>query len=124
MITFQSRVGRAEWLRPYTDETIRQLGTEGLERLDVVCPGFSADCLETLEEIAIQNDELFRDSGGGELHYIPALNARDDHVAFLSRLIEKHVAGWPESSPDWSASETARALEKSRERALAMGAKR
>jgi ferrochelatase len=124
MITFQSRVGRAEWLRPYTDETIRQLGTEGLKRLDVVCPGFSADCLETLEEIAIQNDELFRDSGGGELHYIPALNARDDHVAFLSRLIEKHVAGWPESSPDWSASEATRALEKSRERALAMGARR
>jgi ferrochelatase len=111
-------------LRPYADETIREFGAEGLQRLDVVCPGFSADCLETLEEIAIQNAELFEESGGGQLHYIPALNARDDHVAFLSRLIEKHIAGWPESSPDWSAGEAARALEKSRARALAKGASR
>ena len=65
-----------------------------------------------------------RESGGGELHYIPALNARYDHVAFLSRLIEKHIAGWPESSPDWSASETAQALDKTRQRAIAHGATR
>ena len=121
-VSFQSRVGRMEWLRPYTDETIRELGQQGLGRVDVVCPGFSIDCLETLEEIAMQNAEFFRNSGGGDLHYIPALNARDDHVAFLTRLVEKHAAGWPESSPDWSAGETSRALEKSRERALAMGA--
>ena len=124
IIAFQSRVGRAEWLRPYTDETIAALGRDGLWQLDVVCPGFSADCLETLEEIAIQNDELFRESGGGELRYVPALNARDDHVAFLSRLIEKHVAGWPESSTERSESEIAQALEKSRQRALALGAPR
>lgn len=122
IIAFQSRVGRAEWLRPYTDETIEALGKDRLQRLDVVCPGFAADCLETLEEIAIQNAELFRESGGGELRYIPALNARDDHVAFLSRLIEKHIAGWPESSPDWSASEATRALDKTRQRAMALGA--
>ncbi len=119
-ISFQSRVGRAEWLRPYTDETITQLGKDGLERLDVVCPGFSVDCLETLEEIALQNGELFRESGGGELSYIPCLNARDDHVEFLSRLIEKHCQGWPEVSPDWRDDPAER--ERSRERALALGA--
>ncbi len=122
VISFQSRVGRAEWLRPYTDETIVELGRRRMERLDVVCPGFAADCLETLEEIAMQNAALFKKEGGGTLHYIPALNARDDHVAFLARLIEKHAGGWPESSPDWSASDVARARDKSRQRALAMGA--
>lgn len=124
IISFQSRVGRAEWLRPYTDETIQQLGQQKLDRLDVVCPGFAADCLETLEEIALQNGELFVESGGGQLNYIPALNARDDHVAFLCRLIEKHVAGWPEASTDWSESEVAQQRDKSRQRAMAMGAER
>ncbi len=122
IVAFQSRVGRAEWLRPYTDETVARLGSEHVGTLDVVCPGFSADCLETLEEIAIQNAELFVESGGGELRYVPALNARDDHVAFLARLVEKNVAGWPESSPDWSASAVAHALDKTRSRALALGA--
>ena len=119
-ITFQSRVGRAEWLRPYTDETISELGARGLQRIDVVCPGFSVDCLETLEEIAMQNAELFRESGGGELHYIPALNAREDHVAFLAGLLEQNAAGWPESRGD-SPSAAADA-EASRRRALEMGA--
>jgi ferrochelatase len=93
-LSFQSRVGRDEWLRPYTDETVEELGKKGVERLDVVCPGFSADCLETLEEIAMQNAELFEESGGKELSYIPALNARDDHVSFLTDLISRHTAGW------------------------------
>jgi len=121
-VTFQSRVGRQEWLRPYTDETVAALGKQGLGRLDVVCPGFAADCLETLEEIAMQNAEIFAAAGGNALHYISALNARDDHIAFLTRLVEKHAGGWPESSPDWSASDAAREQDKSRERALAMGA--
>ena len=121
-VSFQSRLGRAEWLKPYTAETVTALGEGGLETLDVVCPGFSADCLETLEEIAMQNAEFFTEAGGGELRYIPCLNARDDHVAFLTRLIEKHIGGWPEASPDWSASEVARENEKSRQRALAAGA--
>jgi ferrochelatase len=124
LVAFQSRVGRAEWLRPYADETIAELGVQGVERLDVVCPGFAADCLETLEEIAMQNAERFVASGGGTLRYIPALNAREDHVAFLAGLIEKHAAGWPESSPDWSANDVARERDKSRARALAMGADR
>ena len=97
MLSFQSRVGREEWLRPYTDETVTALGQQGLDRLDVVCPGFSTDCLETLEEIGMQNNELFVESGGSALHYIPALNARDDHVSFVADLIEKHLGGWPES---------------------------
>lgn len=121
-LSFQSRVGRAEWLRPYTDETVADLGKQGISKLDVVCPGFSADCLETLEEIAMQNGELFVESGGGELHYIAALNARDDHIEFLCHLIEKHVGGWPEASTDLIASDIAREREESRQRALAMGA--
>ena len=123
-LSFQSRVGREEWLRPYTDDTLRQWGTDKIGRIDVVCPGFSADCLETLEEIALQNTELYTASGGGDLKYIPALNARDDHVAFLSRLVERNVSGWPEASPDWSHSETARVLDKPQARAREMGAER
>lgn len=112
-LSFQSRVGREEWLRPYTDETVTALGQKGLDRLDVVCPGFSTDCLETLEEIAMQNAELFVESGGSALHYIPALNARDDHVDFAADLIEKHLGGWPETFSTSPAS---------RELAVAMGA--
>ena len=133
-LAFQSRLGRGEWLQPYADATIADIGRKGLGRLDVLCPGFAADCLETLEETAIQNRDIFRESGGGDharsesavavRHYIPALNARDDHVAFLARLVEKHAGGWPESSPDWSESEAARERDRSRERALATGATR
>lgn len=122
IIAFQSRVGRAEWLRPYTDESVIKLAESGVERLDVVCPGFAADCLETLEEIAMQNSGFFKAAGGGTLNYIPALNARDDHIEFLVRLIEKHVGGWPESSTDWSASDDAHERDRSRSRAMALGA--
>jgi len=121
-ISFQSRVGREEWLRPYTDETLAAWGRERVGLIDVVCPGFAADCLETLEEIAMQDAEIFRAAGGGDLRYIPALNARDDHISFLCRAIEKNVAGWPEADPDWSLSETARQLDKSLKRARDMGA--
>jgi ferrochelatase len=120
-VSFQSRVGRAEWLRPYTDETLEAWGKERAGLVDVICPGFSADCLETLEEIAMENAETFRSSGGGDLRYIPALNARDDHVSFLARTVEKRIAGWPEADPDWSLSEASRQLEKSRQRAKEMG---
>lgn len=94
-LSFQSRVGRDEWLRPYTDETVVELAGKGIGRLDVACPGFSADCLETLEEIAMQNAEFFEDAGGEALHYIPALNARADHIDFLTTLIGQHTLGWP-----------------------------
>lgn len=93
-LSFQSRVGREEWLQPYTDATVAELGKKGVKRLDVACPGFSTDCLETLEEIAMQNAGFFTDAGGDSLHYVPALNARDDHIAFLSGLVRQHVANW------------------------------
>jgi ferrochelatase len=115
LLSFQSRVGREEWLNPYTDETIEKLGKQGMGRLDVVCPGFSTDCLETLEEIAMQNAELFVESGGQSLHYVPALNARQDHVHFLTDLVENHLSGWPHIFTDDPAS---------RQRALAMGAEK
>ena len=91
LLSFQSRVGREEWLAPYTDKTVTELGARGLKRVDVVCPGFSTDCLETLEEIALQNAAFFCDAGGGSLHYIAALNARDDHVQFLTELLHQHI---------------------------------
>src|SRR5690606_17190385 len=71
-VSFQSRVGREEWLRPYTDATVRQLAEDGVRRLDVACPGFAVDCLETLEEIAMQNRDIFRAAGGETLAYVPA----------------------------------------------------
>ncbi len=123
-VSFQSRLGRQEWLRPYTDEVLRHWGHDKLGKVDIMCPGFAADCLETLEEIEMAGAQTFAAAGGGELRYIPALNARDDHIAFLSRTIEKNVAGWPEASPDWSHSEEARRLEKSLQRAREMGAER
>jgi len=91
LLSFQSRVGREEWLAPYTDETVRELGKQGKKRIDVVCPGFSTDCLETLEEIAMQNAEFFIAAGGEPLRYIAALNARDDHVQFFAHLIQQRV---------------------------------
>jgi ferrochelatase len=91
-VAFQSRVGREKWLEPYTDETIAAWGKQGMQELDVVCPGFAVDCLETLEEVALRYRELFRASGGGELRYVPALNARPDHVAFLAELLAAHGA--------------------------------
>ena len=91
LLSFQSRVGREEWLAPYTDATVRELGEQGKKRIDVMCPGFSTDCLETLEEIAMQNAEFFIAAGGESLRYIPALNARDDHVRFLADLIQQRI---------------------------------
>lgn len=99
-LSFQSRVGRDEWLRPYTDETVAMLAGSGVKRLDVMCPGFSTDCLETLEEIAMQNAEFFEDAGGKSLHYIPALNDRDDHIELLSSLVERHASGWSNMAAD------------------------
>lgn len=89
-ITFQSRVGRQPWLQPYTDQTLKQWGADGLKRVHVLCPGFPADCLETLEEIGEENREYFLSAGGGEYHYIPALNDSPAHVEFLADLVQRH----------------------------------
>lgn len=90
-LTFQSRLGRAKWLAPYTEATLRQLAAEGVRRVDVACPGFAVDCLETLEEIAIGNRGLFIGAGGHELRCVPCLNATADHVAALTGLIESEL---------------------------------
>lgn len=87
LTTFQSRFGYAEWLKPYTDETLRQLPTEGIKRVAILSPAFSADCLETLEELAVENRETFMAAGGETYDYIPALNDRPDHIQALVELI-------------------------------------
>lgn len=86
-VSFQSRFGREEWLQPYTDATLQQLAQQGVKRIEVICPGFSADCLETLEEISGENREIFTRAGGEAFYYIPALNARDDHVTLMAELV-------------------------------------
>ena len=93
-LSFQSRVGKAEWLQPYTDHTVRQLGKRGLKRLDVICPGFSVDCLETLEEIAMQNREFYEKAGGRGFDYIPALNDSKAHIQLLKELFKEKCHDW------------------------------
>jgi ferrochelatase len=90
-LCFQSRFGREEWLKPYTDETLAAWGREGLKSVDVICPGFAADCLETLEEIDVENRAIFEQAGGGRFRYIPALNDREDHVEALAAVLERHL---------------------------------
>ncbi|HBY6027132.1 TPA: ferrochelatase [Klebsiella pneumoniae] len=86
MMTFQSRFGREPWLTPYTDETLKMLGEKGTKHIQVLCPGFAADCLETLEEIAVQNREIFLEAGGKQYEYIPALNADAAHIEMIVNL--------------------------------------
>jgi len=93
-ITFQSRLGAKEWLKPYTDKTLESLGKQGLKSVQVICPGFSADCLETLEEIAMENRDTFLEAGGESYQYIPCLNTKDQHIDMMHKLVEQHVQGW------------------------------
>lgn len=95
-VTFQSLFGKEEWIKPYTDQTLKAMAGAGIRSLDVVCPGFSADCLETIEEIAEQNRELFLHAGGERYRYVPALNDRPDHVRTLADLVLRNLAGWIE----------------------------
>jgi ferrochelatase len=99
LTSFQSRVGREAWLQPYTDATVRRLAGEGVRRLDVACPGFAVDCLETLEEIAMQNRDFFLGAGGEELRYIPALNDSPEQVASLATIVRRQAQGWPGFAP-------------------------
>ncbi|HCZ17286.1 MAG TPA: ferrochelatase [Candidatus Accumulibacter sp.] len=94
-ICFQSRFGRAEWLQPYTAPTLKALGKLGVQRVDVICPGFPADCLETLEEIAIEGRAEFTRAGGKDYHYVPCLNERDDWLHALADIAAGHLQGWP-----------------------------
>ncbi len=90
ILSFQSRLGPKKWLEPYTDHTLQEMARQGIESVDVICPGFSVDCLETLEEIAIRNKQLFLDSGGRAYNYIPCLNDRPRHIEMIGRLIKSH----------------------------------
>ncbi len=121
-VTFQSRFGREEWLKPYTDHTLRDLAKSGTRRVDVICPGFSADCLETLEEINMQNREIFLSAGGEQFHYIPALNDHPSHIEMLGALVRKHALGWPEFETDWDAVVEVKKAAERLERAKRQGA--
>ena len=116
-LTFQSRFGKAKWLQPYTQPTVEALAQSGVKRIDVVCPGFTSDCLETLEEINMEVREAFLHHGGKEFHYIPCLNDNLDWVRALTDVAEQHLSGWPTQQKPGTA-----ALEASRKAALALGA--
>jgi ferrochelatase len=122
VVTFQSRFGKAEWLKPYTQETIEALGRAGVGRVDVICPGFVSDCLETLEEIAIENRAAFLSAGGRDFHYIPCLNERPEWIGALAGIALNEMQGWLGSGrdPERVRAEAAR----SRELALSLGAAR
>ncbi len=116
VVSFQSRFGKAEWIKPYTTATLLALGKQKTQRVDVVCPGFVADCLETLEEIAMEGKEDFQHAGGGEYHYIHCLNDRNDWMHAFTDLVMNNLQGWliePNSAE----------LEQSKSRAMALGAK-
>ncbi|OGB34554.1 MAG: ferrochelatase [Burkholderiales bacterium RIFCSPLOWO2_12_FULL_61_40] len=117
-VTFQSRLGRAKWLEPYTEPTLIAMAQAGVNRVDVVCPGFTSDCLETLEEIAMEGRSAFLKAGGKEFHYIACLNDDAAWITALCGITQQHLAGWPaQSGPDMQA------LSASRDAAMALGAK-
>ncbi len=93
-LTYQSRFGREPWLEPATDKTLEAFAKQGIKTVDIICPGFAVDCLETLEEIKIQNQEMFQQAGGEKLRYIAALNESPGHACALAHLIKKHCQGW------------------------------
>ena len=115
LVTFQSRFGKAKWLEPYTEPTLRELAAGGVKSVDVMCPGFVADCLETLEEIDQEAREAFLESGGERFAYVPCVNDSPAFVQALADLARRHLQGWP-------APAGAAALQAQRERARAMGA--
>ena len=116
-VTFQSRFGKAKWLEPYTEPTLIKLAQAGVKSVDVVCPGFSGDCLETLEEIAMEARHAFLEAGGKAFNYIECLNDSPQWLAALSELSIQHMGGWPTQPRPTEA-----ALAASRAAALAMGA--
>ena len=119
IVTFQSRLGRAKWLEPYTEPTVKLLAEQGIKRIDAICPGFAADNLETLEEIAMEAKEAFLHAGGETFRFIDCLNDRPDWIAALADLSLRHMQGWPGlGAPVPTAAER----EAQRQRALALGA--
>lgn len=122
LVTFQSRFGKAEWLQPYTAPTLESLAKQGVGRVDVMCPGFTSDCLETLEEIAMEAKQDFLAAGGKAFHYIPCLNEDARWIDAMAALVETHAGGWPLSgAPEVLQARRADA-EAGRAQALALGA--
>ncbi len=118
VVTFQSRFGKAEWLKPYTAPTLVTLAQKGVGRVDVMCPGFAADCLETLEEIDQEARAAFLGAGGKEFSYVPCLNDQHEGIAALAGIAIRHMQGWEHSPADGDRD----ALERRRQRAIAAGA--
>jgi ferrochelatase len=121
-ISFQSRFGTADWLKPYTSELLKDWARAGVKGVDVICPGFSADCLETLEEIKMENHASFLKAGGEQFRYIPALNDSDRHIEVLVKLILAHGSGWPELTAGFDPVAAAKAREQTWLWAQALGA--
>ena len=119
LVTFQSRFGKAKWLGPYTEPTLIDLARQGVTRVDVMCPGFTSDCLETLEEISLEARAAFLGAGGRAFEYIPALNDQHEWIEALAAITLRHLQGWDVTGPADLAG-----LESQRRRALAMGATR
>ncbi len=124
LVTFQSRFGTAEWLQPYTAPTLEKLAKEGVRRVDVMCPGFTSDCLETLEEIAMEARRDFLTAGGKEFNYIPCLNESPTWIAALAEIAEQHMIGWPTMLTPQMRQELNSNAETARQQALLMGAKK
>jgi len=116
-VTFQSRLGRAKWLQPYTEPTLIAMGRSGVKRVDVVCPAFTSDCLETLEEINMEARDTFLTHGGKDFHYIPCLNDDPRWITALCGIAEQHLSGWPTQQVH-----DAQSLKQSRALAQALGA--
>lgn len=116
MVTFQSRFGKAKWLEPYTEPTLIALAQQGVKRIDLICPGFTSDCLETLEEISQEAQEAYLHAGGEVFHYIPCLNDSETWVQGMYDLCKSHMGGWPMLAADSGQ------LQTSRHEALTLGA--
>lgn len=118
LVSFQSRFGKARWLEPYTEPSLRHLARQGVKRVGVVCPGFVSDCIETLEEINHEGRQAFMAAGGGEFQYIPCLNDQHEWIAALAAIAEQHLAGWPTQ-----AAADSREMSDQAERARQLGAR-
>jgi ferrochelatase len=122
LVTFQSRFGKAEWLQPYTAPTVQALAQAGLKRVDLICPGFTSDCLETLEEISMEVKHDFETAGGEEFHYIACLNESPSFIVGLAEIAEQHLIGWPTMLSAAQREAVQRDAELGRENAQRLGA--
>ena len=120
LIAFQSRFGKQEWLKPYLASTLEELGKVKTKRIDVICPGFSSDCLETLEEIAIEGKHIFQSNGGGEYGYIPALNENEAWIHAMTAITLDNLQGWV--STEWDSAQAKKDADLTQLRAKEVGA--